>query len=235
MTNHFSFKLLILCVVLLVVVVLVTSGDRNFAKFNRSDAQVGANSLEAAAHVTGEGYCYLDAARDSFILKLHVRLANRGASTIILRKEGLAIAEILVSKKAAGGERNAMEYRFSPPVGSPRGVELPLGRLPDERFVILKPGDSYEFDDTLQIPVARDATQTIPESILPGEHSLQIKYFTWLDSHSVAEKMRRRWSLVGDLLTDAILTEPMTFQVAPNQGMQVCRLIPGRVQPAELG
>ncbi|MGH9704520.1 MAG: hypothetical protein ACRD4K_14180 [Candidatus Acidiferrales bacterium] len=227
MTSHFSFKLLILCGVLLVVVVLVTSGDRSFAKFNRSDAQGAANSLEAAAHVTGESYCYLDAGRDSLILKLHVRLANGGGSTIILRKEGLAIAEILVSKKAAGGERNTQEYRFSPPMGSPRGVEPPLGKLPDERFVILKAGDSYEFDDTLQIPVARDATRTIPESILPGEHSLQIKYFTWLDSQSVAEKMRRRWSLVGDLLTDTILTEPMTFHVAPNEGMQICRLIQG--------
>ena len=234
MQNKLSFKMLMLSIVLLIVVVLASSGDWNIAKLNRPVAQAGPISLEVNTHVTGQNYCYLDSARDSLILKLHVRLSNRGASTIILRKDGVVKAEVLVNKNASSGERNVLEFRASPPFAQPRGVEPPLGKLPDERFVILKSGDSYELDDSLEIPVVRDASRIIPGAIIPGEHSLQIKYFTWLDSPSLAARMRGRWNSIGELFTDTIVSEPMIFHVAPNQGMQVCRLVRDEVPAMQI-
>lgn len=229
MRNRLSFRALMLGTVLCTAAVLGSSGDRNAGKSDHSVAQAMPNSLEVTTRVTGQSYCYVDAARDSLILRLRVRLTNHAAAAIILRKDGVVKAEALVSKDVASAERKLYEYRVSPPFISPRGVEPPLGKMPDERFVILKSGESYEIEDTLEIPVARDASRAIPGLILPGEHALQIKYFTWLDSQSVAERIRERWNAQGHLLTDPVVSEPMMFRVAPNQGMQICGWLPARL------
>jgi hypothetical protein len=201
---------------LTVLVVIVLCGQGAQARTNSIAAADLSDDLKLTMRVVNQSYCYHGTDMFSIFLALRLRYTNMSASTVILRKNLDAKAEVLVSTDQQSAAKGIYEYHWTPALPSSFKDRGSYGDTPDERFVTLKPGQAYETDDNVEIPVTQQGLHPFRDSVSPGKHVLTIKYFTWLEGQSLADQLRKRWNTKGGLFSSVVASEPIWFEVAPN-------------------
>jgi hypothetical protein len=172
----------------------------------------GKPQLELATRIVEQYSCSSDHIRFTlqFIMK------NVGSTVLIIDKS-ILIAEIMVSRnlKSAGSKRYEQELRydlFDMPTSAPSDLSS---------FVILSPGNVYEFENRVSVTV-NDGSPQFKVGLGPGPHFLQIGVATW---YYMADPMpfRRRWKDKGYLWSKSLTSLPMPFTVEMNRPIKNCK------------
>lgn len=179
----------------------------------------GRPSLRATAEVAGRRYC---AGERLNILQVRVRLRyeNAGTERLILYRGKNFFYQSRI-RGASGGKPYEVVVLNSRYNDAER--EAVNGSRPGGAFVILSPGATYETEVVVGVGVARGEAERGTNSILPGEHTLQIVASTWYESRKLAEELRTRWRGSGLLWFDPVMTEPLKFAVGFEEPATVCR------------
>ena len=92
-----------------------------------------------------------------------------------------------------------------------------LGPRPNNRFVILRPGQSYSTEATESVPlISASAGNTSSD-----EYQVEVEFATWVfHDPQLAETLRGRWARFGMLWTDSVWSEPVKFVFPRNRTCQ---------------
>jgi hypothetical protein len=143
----------------------------------------------------------------ALMMRLRLRFTNTGERTIILRKD-CTVVRYFVSRTAedAAAQKYVTHGRFT--LRPDAKDESPDGAAPDEDFIILRKGESYEAESELTLVLSVGWEGGVRE----GDYVLQVKTLTWFDSIKVAQRLRERWQELGHLWSDAVTSEPMAIK-----------------------
>jgi len=180
-----------------------------------SSAQGDKPRLRLTTTVKGQSFCDTGSMR----LNLRLRYDNLGEKATILFKNssvvfGYMISHTLKAASVRQYETNRLSYAVV------YGKRLNETAEPSEQFVIIQPGQSHETDTVLYLVNQR--TDDGSSDVTAGEHFLQIKVRTWVDSPDLAQTLKSRWAPFGDLWTQPVTSEPMRFFVRNNPPLVEC-------------
>ena len=178
-------------------------------------------NLELNVSIVGQRYCVVSEDLNSLQMTLHLRYANTGGQKIILYRGVKLFYQIFVSHTAEDAAARRYETRTTHSRyydQLPEKIDAPN---PSNVFTILPPGDSYETEQTIALPVSR-GDKSVGNSITAGEHVLQVWVSTWYESKKLAQSLRERWQHRGFLWADALGAKPVSFTVEKNPAV-VCQ------------
>jgi hypothetical protein len=135
---------------------------------------------------------------------------------VILDKK-ILIADTMVSRdlNSAATKRYEQELRydlFDAPGSKPADLST---------FVILLPGNVYEFEDRLSVTV-NDGSPLFKDGLGSGIHFLQVGVATW---NFMADPInfRKKWKDKGYLWSSPVTSQPMSFTVELNRPTKKCQ------------
>jgi len=184
---------------------------------SRGDA--GRPALRLGAEVVGRRYC---PGERSDILQVRVRLRyeNAGRERLILYRGKNLFYQTRI-RGASGGRQYEVVVLNSRYNDAHR--EAVNGPRPGGAFATLSPGGVYETEVVVGVAVPHVGDEGGANSILPGEHTLQIVASTWYESKKLGEELRARWRGAGLLWVDPVATEPMKFTAGLGEQASACR------------
>ena len=179
----------------------------------------GRSPLRVRAEVLGRRYC---AGERLNILQVRVRLRyeNAGEERLILYRGKNFFYQTRI-RGASGGKQYevvVLNSRYNDAEAEALNRARPGGA-----FVTLSPGGAYETEIVVGVGVARGLAERGTNSIVPGEHTLQIVASTWYESWKLGDELRKRWRATGRLWLDPVATEPLRFDVGLDEPAAVCR------------
>jgi len=172
----------------------------------------GKPQLELATGIVEQHSC---SAHDmGFTLRFTFR--NTGDTAVILDKS-ILIADIMVSRdpKSAATKRYEQELRYDL-FDAPKSAPADLSS-----FVIIPPGNVYEFEDRLSVTV-NDGSPLFKIGLGPGTHFLQVVVATW---NYLARPIAfgEKWRDKGYLWSNPMTSRPMPFTVELNRPIKKCQ------------
>lgn len=191
--------------------------------FNSVKAQSQERDLQLTASIKGQQACAVSARHDALRLTLHLRYTNTGRQKLILYKGNRLFFQIFISR---GGEDAAAirnELRTTHSRFFDEQPEKIVSPAPGSVFTILSPGASYETEQIISLPVAREGEGLFNVSIAAGEHVLNVAASTWYESKKLAEELRERWRSRGFLWTDPLVSNSITFAVGKDRSTIACQ------------
>ena len=175
--------------------------------------------LQLTTEVVGAKFCNSNYLR----LQLRLRYYNSGNQTIILSRYSNTIWSYFISKNIIDAKREKYEQSYSPTMGRVDIQESVDTEEPSEEdFVILNPAHSYEVTAQGDLLYVYDGKDEDPSLLRPGNHVLEIKAGTWPGKQDKTPKLRERWSALGYLWTDWIMSQPMTFNIPKTRQVVDC-------------
>jgi hypothetical protein len=186
-------------------------------------AQGQERELELTVSIRGQQSCMVSANLDSLRLTLRLRYTNVGRRKLILYKGNRLFFQIFISRGQAGVEARSSELRTTHSRFFDEQPEKIVASAPGSVFTTLSPGASYETEQLISVPVARDGVGRFNVSIGAGEHLLNVAASTWYESKKLADDLRERWRTNGYLWTDPLLSNGVAFVVDENRSAAACR------------
>ena len=176
--------------------------------------------LSLTAEVVGRRYCAGDKLN---ILQLSIRLRyqNAGGRRLIVYRGKNFFYQTKV--RGGGGASRPYEVVVTNSRFNDAQAEDVGGRRPGGAFVTLAPGATYETTIVVGVGVTPGGSERLPNSIAPGEHTLQIIVSSWYESRKLAEELRGRWQGAGLLWIDPVATEPLKFVAGGEAPAAACR------------
>lgn len=179
--------------------------------------------LQLTTRIAGERYCAVSADVDALQITLRLRYANTGNRKLILYKGNRLFYQIFVSRSVEDVEARRYETRTTHSRFYDQQPEKIDDTHPGNVFAILSPGASYETEQIIALPVARDDGKSARDILFAGKHVLQIVVSTWYESRNLAQTLRERWQRRGFLWTDMLIAQPTSFNVDRNRSAVVCQ------------
>lgn len=179
--------------------------------------------LQLTTTVISHRYCGVGTDVDALQLNLRLRYTNTGRQKLILYKGHNLFYQITVSRNAAEAATRKYELFATSALYFDEEPEVIERSTPGRVFVILSPGDTYETERAITIPVIRESIAQVDGAVAPGEHVLQLIVSTWYESKNLAEKLRQRWQRSGYLWSDGIFSVPMKFSVEKQHSVVTCQ------------
>jgi hypothetical protein len=179
-------------------------------------------ALRLTAEVVGRRYC---AGNKLNILQLSIRLRyqNAGSQKLIVYRG----KNFFYQTRIRGGTGAAPSRPYEVVVTNSRfndaQAEDVNGRKPGSAFVTLSPGGTYETTVVVGVGVTPEGFERFPNSVAPGEHTLQLIVSSWYESRKLAEEMRARWQGAGLLWIDPVATQPLKFVAGDDAPAAACR------------
>jgi hypothetical protein len=173
------------------------------------------HDLQLSSKILKQSYCK-DSDTIMSLLKLELTYTNVGQQPIILYKGSDLISYVRSARSRE--ELSAGKYEVDMSitwVTSGNGAVPNTGRVPDSRFVVLKPGASFK--------VAGDARIIDSDKLLPaGKHVLQVIVSTWQGSREQAERLRNKWAKTGYFWYGNTFSLPMQITIESNPKLKSC-------------
>lgn len=175
------------------------------------------HELQLSTKILKQNYCK-DKDSDTIMLlfKLELTYINVGQQPIILYKGSDLISYVRAARNQEELSAGKYEVDLSVTwVTSGSGDVPDTGRVPDSRFVVLKPGASFKAAGETRI---FDSNKLLPA----GEHVLQVIVSTWQGSREQAEKLRSKWAKRGYFWYGNAFSLPMLLTVEDNPKLKGC-------------
>jgi len=167
-------------------------------------------------------FCPTDSETANMRWKLRVRFVNTGKRPIILYRGSGSAPVVSVSKSLEDAQKGVEEERITANL-------MLLGEFEDgedleQYFITLKPGESFDSETRINIPVMRDSRPSIRSALRAGEHYLKITVMTSPDTETeaVSETLRAKWRQKGYLWTSNVTSEPMPFMLEEKPTIADC-------------
>ncbi len=142
-------------------------------------------------------------------MDLQLTYKNTGRESVILPKGGL------ITYWRTGTDIYNLWAKDYGHIGWVTSGDIPnIGRKPDSRFAVLKPGESYKTKDSFSIMGLG--------KLEPGDHLLQMVVEVWSGSETQAKKLRERWQKMG-ILQIKVKSEPMPFRIEKDVKLVQCQ------------
>jgi hypothetical protein len=179
---------------------------------DRNDAKA---QLQLTTSILKQMYCSPE--HIGFSLKLVFR--NIGREPIILNKKYL-LGSVVVSRdlRAAAAKQYETYIRYEIFGSNEPGFGLDLPTISD--FMILTPGESYEFEDNVSV-LTNNVTPPAEGYLHPGTHFLQIGVGTW-PYIADSKPYRKKWKGKGYLWSQGLISLPLPFIVEKNPLISPC-------------
>ncbi len=176
--------------------------------------------LTLTTKIRDEKYCGTDYTDLALLrLSLHLTFANDSSRSLILYKGSDLIHYVLV---AADTERILnKQYESNIHVGwVTTSVTLREGAQPGDEFVILRPGELFQADSSVNLPIALEPGT---QSLKPGQHVMQVVVETWPTNDKQLNRLRKKWGGVGYLWDANVRSEPMAVVVETKPRLVECK------------
>jgi hypothetical protein len=154
---------------------------------------------------------------DLFGLSLRLTFRNSGSEAVIIDKRSFWVRSLISTSVQAAGAKKYIDWSRGDMWGS-----LPFGPTDLSDFVILKPGEVYDFEkETRTSFMVSDDPANPFHRLRPGDYFLQIEVATWayLDD---ARPFRQRWKDKGYLWSEGLTSEPMPFTIEQSRPIEKC-------------
>jgi hypothetical protein len=180
--------------------------------------------LKVLPTLLSERYCYGDAEVFSVWLKLRMQYINQSDRTLILDKQiGQAWYGVTVARTME--DLVAQKYEYNPNIDwiitdEDKRPPRPSPTPPSKDFVILAPGQSFESETDASVMAQYGNAKQIVGTVQPGSHIFQMELSAWSHPGNASE-FKRRWSRVGQLVTEEIDTEPLEIRVPTNPKLEM--------------
>lgn len=176
-------------------------------------------NLKMLTSILDQKYCdggYSDMA----MMRLSLRLTyiNAGRRPLILYKGSNLIHYILVSpdERSLGNKQYELDLHVGWVTSE---LKVDEGDKPGEIFVVLNPGESYQTEGDVSIPVGLEPHTKFLKA---GEHVIAVITETWPGSEAQFNKLQKKWSGTGVLWGRNVRSEPMPFSVVKIPRIVVC-------------
>lgn len=212
-----------------IAVSLLNSGPRRNCHVGPETTAVADTGQLASLTVTVPAneirYCQGDNEVYTAHLRLALHYTNIGSENLILFKpvqpieiDNGVIAQDLEKLKGKEYEAALGYDVFREPL-----VNLDFASEPDmRRFVIVRPGESFDILGALAIPVRAKQIPEIPGTIPTGSHFMTIEVVNWPFSDDIGRQLRVRWVKTGILLYEQLKTTPFRFTIPSNPHLADC-------------
>ena len=174
--------------------------------------------LQLTTRIATERYCAVSAGVDALHITLRLRYTNTGNRKLILYKGNRLFYQIIVGHSVEDIEARRYETRTTASHAATTGHSHP-GNV----FTILSPGASYETEQVIALPIARDDGKSARDTLFEGKHVLQTVVSTWYESKTLAQTLRERWQRRGFLWTDMLIAPATSFNIDRNRSAVVCQ------------
>jgi hypothetical protein len=144
---------------------------------------------------------------------LRLRYTNIGGEPIILRRYSDSFMRYTISRdrEAAAKEHHEEVVQITSIVSQPNATH---GRTPpNERFVILNSGESYEIDTKVGGGDFIFLNSSSVRRFRKGNHVLQVWVSTWNEPVVLAEELSVAWRKYGILWWQGVTSLPMPFKI----------------------
>lgn len=172
--------------------------------------------LQLTAEIVGSRYCAGDRLN---LLQLTVRLRyqNVGSQKLFVYRG----KNLFYQTRIRGGAGKPYEVLVTNSRFNDAEAESLGERKPGGAFVTLRPGSVYETEVVVGVGVARG--ERVLNTILPGEHTLQVTTSSWYESRKRAEELRERWRGSGLLWVEPVSARPLNFNAGLEAPAAPCR------------
>ena len=159
-----------------------------------------------------------DLALSHFALGLHLTLKNDGETPVIIDKRSFWLRSLVSSSIKAAAAKKYVHWARGDMWG-----DLPIQPSGLSDFVILKPGEVYDFEEETRATfmVSHDPANPF-HRFPPGSYFLQIEVATWRYMEDV-RKFRELWRDQGYLWSGVITSQPMPFTIEQNRPITKCQ------------
>ena len=179
--------------------------------------------LQLTTRIATERYCAVSAGVDALQITLRLRYTNTGNRKLILYKGNRLFYQIIVGHSVEDIEARRYETRTTHSRFYDQQPEKIDDAHPGNVFTILSPGASYETEQVIALPVARDNDKSARDMLFAGNHVLQIVVSSWYESRKLAQTLRERWQRRGFLWTDMLIAPATSFNIDRNRSAVVCQ------------
>ena len=169
----------------------------------------GARPLRLTAEIVESHQCVGEGPGIFYFITLRLRYTNAGAGRLFVYQGKNLFYQTRV--RGAGGEGYEVlvtNSRFNDAEAEELG-----GRRPGRAFVTLRPGGTHETVVKLGFGVTLAGGGRVPNTLAPGEHTLQVVTSSWYESRRLGEELRERWRGAGLLWIDPLAAPPVAFTV----------------------
>lgn len=179
--------------------------------------------LQLTARIAGARYCAVSSEVDALQMTLRLRYTNTGNQKLILYKGNKLFYQIFVSRNIEDAAARRYETRTTHSRYYDQQPEKIDDAHPGSVFTILAPGASYEAEQVITLPVARDEAEAKRDVLFAGDHVLQVIVSTWYESKKLAQSLRQRWQRRGFLWTEMLDAQAVSFRIDKNRSAVVCQ------------
>ncbi|HLJ86595.1 MAG TPA: hypothetical protein VKZ53_07210 [Candidatus Angelobacter sp.] len=155
---------------------------------------------------------------------MDVTVAN-GRRTPIILAQALHIQRVLIGKSIAEVQAKQYELATQPRLLRTAGQSTSFGPLPSpDAFSVLKHNQTYEFTAVEGIPVRKNAADSVPGTIYPGDLFVSIELQTWPYSRD-AQSLQGQWTKYGDLISAPVISLPTAIKLPASPILEKCGLM----------
>jgi hypothetical protein len=183
--------------------------------------------LKMTAEILSQRYCSDNNKTFDIVFRIRLRIVNQSNKKLIIEKEPLSLYfhDFGIARNAK--DLSAGRYEYHPNVDGAieRAPETSEQfKSPGSNFAIFAPGEAFQLDkDFGAESVGRQQeTDSIPWTLPPGNHVLQISAATW-DFETKPEQIRKQWESFGYLVYESISTGSLPFNLPADPKIEKCR------------
>lgn len=196
---------------------LLYASPSNSISIQETKSTPGASLILTTA-ITGQTYC----SNGNVQLFLRLKFTNTGTERIILQKYSVGTTGYSVSRSLEAAKKRQYEsvvhlfenvVTFNPTHGP---------KPPPDKFVILGPTESYEFDTKSFQFVFTVYNREPQKRLKEGTHFVQFNVTTWDEDSSLAKELAVGWREYGTLWLKGVRSEPMEFTIEKPSSSQKC-------------
>lgn len=197
-------------------------GGRQAPDAQAADAECPDCALKVTTSPLTRIFCPTNAEMANLRWRLRVHFENTGKQPLILYRGSGGAPTISISKSLEDAQKGIEEKRIASSlhlIGEfDKGVDL------EQYFVTLKPGESFDSETHVNVPVMKDNRPSTRRALRPGDHYLKITVITSPDTEteSLSETLRAKWRQKGYLWTRNVNSEPMPFKLEENPVLSDC-------------
>ncbi|HKW76283.1 MAG TPA: hypothetical protein VJN64_12215 [Terriglobales bacterium] len=182
------------------------------------------SKLELVAAVKHARFCEGDRDTYSAHLLLSLRYINSGKRAAILYRSQhpIEITRATIAQNLPSLHNNRYEttLRYDQFIEPPSAPDTPR---PDPRkFKVIAPGSSFELTGMVAIPVRFKLSPAISGTIGPGRHVMTAEVSNWPFSFKGIDRLRTKWSGIGNLEYNEIGTNPFSFVIPSDPHLEDC-------------
>jgi hypothetical protein len=178
--------------------------------------------LRLTTEILRQNYCPGDEDLDTVRLQLRLVYTNAGATPLILYKGADLATRLLVSRSPEEAAAGLFEADTSVTWVTGGGGPTFACSHPDDSFVTLAPGATYETEADVTLFALRGGARTSAGALKPGLHFLQVEVPTWPGSHRQARALRDCWRGFGRFWADPVTSAPVPVSIEEHRAVTEC-------------